>query len=56
MVQDSGPCLCDLPGGTKYVHRLREDVIVDQPCVDREDAHQEDDVAAVEEVIPYLVV
>ena len=56
MVEDRGPRLCHLPGGAKDVHRLREDIVVDEPGVDGKDAHQEDDITTVEEVVPYLVV
>jgi hypothetical protein len=40
----------------KDVHRLGEDVVVDEPGVDGEDPHERDEVATVEEVIPDLIV
>jgi hypothetical protein len=40
----------------KDVHGLGEDVVVDEPGVDGEDAHERDEVAPVEEVIPDLIV
>ena len=42
------------PVGTEDVHGLAEDVVVDEAGVDREDAHQEDDVAASEEDVEDL--
>jgi hypothetical protein len=38
------------------VHGLGEYVVVDEPGVDGEDAHERDEVATVEEVIPDLIV
>ncbi len=40
----------------KDIHGLGEDVVVDEPGVDGEDAHESDEVAPVEEVIPDLIV
>ncbi len=40
----------------KNVHGLGEDVVVDEPGVDGEDAHERDEVTTVEEVIPDLIV
>jgi len=42
------------PARAKYVERLREAVIVNQPGVDREKAHHKDDVTPVEKRRPYL--
>lgn len=42
------------PPRAKYVERLGETVIVNQPGVDREKPHHEDDVTSVEEHRPYL--
>lgn len=44
----------DAPGRAEDVERLGEAVIVDQARVDGEDAHKEDEVAAVEEGVPDL--
>lgn len=45
----------DAPRGPKDVKRLGEAVIVDQAGVDGEDAHEQDQVAPVEEGVPDLV-
>lgn len=42
------------PPGAKYVKRLGEAVIVNQPGVDRKKPHHQDDVSTVEERHPYL--
>lgn len=42
------------PSRTKNVYGLWEAVIVDQPSVDGEQAHHEDDVTALEECVPDL--
>lgn len=42
------------PAGAKYIERLGETVIVNQPGVDRKNPHHQDDVTTVEERRPYL--
>lgn len=42
------------PARAKYVERLGETVIVNQPSVDREKPHHQDNVTPVEERRPYL--
>lgn len=44
----------DAPARSKYVERLGETVVVNQPGVDREEPHHQDDVTSVEERRPYL--
>lgn len=44
----------DAPARAKYVERLGETVVVNQPGVDREEPHHQDDVTSVEERRPYL--
>ena len=44
----------DTPGRAKDVQRLGEAVVIDQARVDGEDAHEEDEVAPMEEGVPNL--
>uniref|UniRef100_A0A1I8J5W1 Secreted protein n=1 Tax=Macrostomum lignano TaxID=282301 RepID=A0A1I8J5W1_9PLAT len=44
----------DAPAGAEDVHRVREHIVIDEASVDGEQAHQQDDVAAVEEGGPDL--
>lgn len=44
----------DAPARAKYIERLGETVIVNQPSVDREKPHHQDDVTSAEERRPYL--
>lgn len=44
------------PVRAEQVDRFGEDVVVDEPRVHREDAHQEDDVATSEEDVPNFVI
>ena len=44
----------DAPGWAEYIQRLRETVVVNQPGVDGEDPHHQDDVTSAEERLPYL--
>ena len=44
----------DAPRRTEDVERLGEAVVVNQARVDGEDAHEEDEVAPVEEGVPNL--
>lgn len=53
---DCAGVVVNLPTRAEDVKRLREDVVVDQSGVHREQSHQEDDVATAEENIPDLIV
>lgn len=44
----------DAPARAEYVERLGEAVVVNQPGVDGEQPHHQDDVASAEEGRPYL--
>lgn len=44
----------DAPARAKYIERLGETVVVNQPGVDGEEPHHQDDVTPVEERRPYL--
>lgn len=44
----------DTPRGAKDVKRFGETVIVDQAGVDGEDAHEQDQIAPIEEDVPHL--
>ena len=46
--------LWGLPAGVEEVERLGEDIVVEQPGVDGEDSHQQDDVAATVHDAKYL--
>ncbi len=44
----------DAPARAKYIERFGETVVVNQPGVDGEKPHHEDDVTSAEERRPYL--
>ena len=46
----------EVPGGAEDVEGLGEDVVVDEPGVDGEDSHEEDDVATSEDRSEHLCV
>merc|ERR1719206_1587841 len=56
VVYDGGFLLSDLPGRPEQIHGFREDIIVDEPSIDTEDAHQGDQVSSREEIIPDFIV
>ena len=54
-MHDGAGVVIDRPLTAKEIHRLREDIIVDEASVAREETHQEDDVTTAEENVPDLI-